>query len=72
MGSDESPFTEVPASDAGPRPTPLTYESQVANVGAFAVGLQNRSPRLRFAVRAVAVLFGGLLLVAIIWGLFGG
>lgn len=72
MGSDDTPIRGVPASDVGPRPTPVTYENQVANVGAFAVGLQNRSPRLRFAIRAVAVVLGVLLLIAIVWGLVAG
>ena len=50
----------------------VIYEGQLANVGAFAVGLQNRSPRLCFAIRAIAVFFGLVLLVAIVWGLVGG
>jgi hypothetical protein len=68
---DESPFAGVPEPGIGPRPTPVTYEQQVASVGAFAVGLQDRPRWIRFAVRTVVGLFLLLFLVAIAVTIFG-
>jgi hypothetical protein len=66
----ESPFTDVPDPDAGPRPTPVTYEQQLASVGAFAAGLRSRPAWVQLTVRAVGALFAVIALVAIVWMLF--
>jgi hypothetical protein len=50
----------------------MTYEQQLASVGAIGAGLHSRSPRLRLAVRAVAALCALAIVVAIVWGLFAG
>jgi hypothetical protein len=72
MGQDETPFARVPEPGAGPRPTPVTYEQQLADVGAIGAGLGRRSPRLQLAVRFVAALAALAIVLAIAWGLLAG
>src|SRR4051794_13891348 len=70
VSSDESPFASVPDPDAGPRPAPLTYEGQLANVGASSTGLRGRPPWIRWTVRVVGGLFALLAVAAIVASLF--
>jgi hypothetical protein len=69
MPSEETPMAGVPAPGAGPRPAPVTYEGQLAGVGAFAAGLRSRPRWVGITVRAVAALFAIVLVLAIVIGL---
>jgi hypothetical protein len=64
--SEESPFERVPDPDAGPRTAPLTYEGQLASVGAFAAGLASRPPWIRWTVRVAVGLFALVAAVTIV------
>ena len=69
MDDETTPFAEVPDPSAGPRPTPVTYEQQIAGVGAFAAGVSRRSRLACVAVRVAVLALVLFWLLVLSWDL---